>query len=233
MSYCVNCGVKLAESEAACPLCDTPIVNPRAEREETGYAPYPPRVETQKINTSFIAVLALLVLLVPIVVTFVCDLIGDFTIDWSPYPMGACVLVYVFLFVPMFFKKPLVYVFIAIDGAAVCLYLALIAWLVDGMDWYLPVALPITAATGVLVGCATLIFRLKKLRPLPKYAILCYMLCVYFILLEIILELAYYGTVLLQWCWYANAPLVVIGVLLFIVNGKEGVLDELRRRLFT
>lgn len=233
MSYCVNCGVKLAESETICPLCETPVVNPRAADGQTGYTPYPPRVETHQVNTSFIAFLGFLILLIPMVVTFVCDLLTDFRIDWSLYVSGAAAMLYVFMFVPMFFKKPLVYLFIAMDGCAVTLYLALIAWITRGMDWFLPMALPITVATGVLVGCATLIFRIKKLRALPKYAILCYMLSVYFILLEIILELAYYGYVLMQWSWYAIAPLILLGALLFIVNGKEGVVDELRRRLFT
>lgn len=233
MSYCVNCGVKLAESEKICPLCETAVHNPRSTGEEEAYAPYPPRVETQKINRSFIAVLRLLILLVPIVVTFVCDLLGDFRIDWSLYVTGGALTLYVFVFVPMFFRENLVYLFIAMDVIAVCLYLALIFYLTAGMRWYLITALPIAFATGTLVDCATLIFRIKRLRALPKYAILCYMLCVYFVVLEIILEFAFYGRILLQWCWYANAPLALLGALLFIVNGKEGLVDELRRRLFT
>lgn len=234
MSYCVNCGVRLAESEALCPLCETPVVNPRAARSEDGYTPYPPRVETQRVNGSFIAFLGFLILLIPIVVTFVCDLLGDFTISWSLYVAGAAIMLFIFVFVPMFFKKPLVYLFIAMDGCAVSLYLALIAWMNGGiLSWFLPVALPVTLATSALVNCVTLIFRIKKLRLLPKYAILCYMLSVYFVVLEIILELAYYKEILLIWCWYALAPLVLLGALLFLVNRKEGLVDELRRRLFT
>lgn len=232
MSYCVNCGVKLAESEQECPLCETPVLNPRA-RERENYTPYPPRVDTQKINRSFIAVLGLLILLVPVVVTFVFDLLPDFRINWSLYVMGASMVLYVFVFVPMYFQKDLVYLFIAMDGLAVCLYLALIAWLTDGIGWLLNAALPIAVATGTLVDCATLIFRIKKLRVLPKYAILCFMLSIYFVLLEIILSFAFYGKLQLLWCFYATAPLVLLGVLLFIVNGKEGLVDELRKRLFT
>ena len=28
MSYCVNCGVKLKNSEKKCPLCNTKVINP-------------------------------------------------------------------------------------------------------------------------------------------------------------------------------------------------------------
>ena len=29
MSYCVNCGVELDASAEECPLCNTPVLNPR------------------------------------------------------------------------------------------------------------------------------------------------------------------------------------------------------------
>ena len=32
--YCVNCGVKLADTEAKCPLCKTKAFHPDIEREE-------------------------------------------------------------------------------------------------------------------------------------------------------------------------------------------------------
>ena len=50
MSYCVNCGVELERNAGECPLCNTPVVNPReqmrqgsakagADREEAGAFP--------------------------------------------------------------------------------------------------------------------------------------------------------------------------------------------------
>ena len=29
MSYCVNCGVELESSLTECPLCNTPVINPK------------------------------------------------------------------------------------------------------------------------------------------------------------------------------------------------------------
>ena len=34
MSYCVNCGVELDASAKKCPLCDTPVYNPKAPEPE-------------------------------------------------------------------------------------------------------------------------------------------------------------------------------------------------------
>ena len=31
MSYCVQCGVRLAQQEKKCPLCGTPVINPNPQ----------------------------------------------------------------------------------------------------------------------------------------------------------------------------------------------------------
>ena len=41
MSYCVNCGVELDVSAHACPLCGTPVVNPRCPVDETAQPLFP------------------------------------------------------------------------------------------------------------------------------------------------------------------------------------------------
>ena len=43
MSYCVNCGVELDASARACPLCGTPVVNPRAPVQPDAPLPFPER----------------------------------------------------------------------------------------------------------------------------------------------------------------------------------------------
>ena len=34
MSYCVNCGVELERNAGECPLCNTPVVNPREQMRQ-------------------------------------------------------------------------------------------------------------------------------------------------------------------------------------------------------
>ena len=38
MSYCVNCGVKLKNSEKVCPLCNTEVINPKKEEYKPVYS---------------------------------------------------------------------------------------------------------------------------------------------------------------------------------------------------
>ena len=48
MSYCVNCGVKLAKSEKKCPLCNTKVINPNLSND-TFEPAYPCIVEKYQI----------------------------------------------------------------------------------------------------------------------------------------------------------------------------------------
>ena len=41
MSYCVNCGVELEKGLPLCPLCDTPVINPKEPKDEDVKPPYP------------------------------------------------------------------------------------------------------------------------------------------------------------------------------------------------
>ena len=41
MSYCVNCGVELESSLQECPLCHTPVINPKEADREIPPSPYP------------------------------------------------------------------------------------------------------------------------------------------------------------------------------------------------
>ena len=41
MSYCVNCGVELESSLTECPLCNTPVINPKELHNYQKPSPYP------------------------------------------------------------------------------------------------------------------------------------------------------------------------------------------------
>ena len=52
MSYCVNCGVKLKQSEKVCPLCNTKVINPNNLKDKFTPA-YSQAVEKHKeVNNS-------------------------------------------------------------------------------------------------------------------------------------------------------------------------------------
>ena len=57
MSYCVNCGVKLAASEEKCPLCNTVVINPNEtgqDKKEGAYSPHFEDYSVRKINVKYL-----------------------------------------------------------------------------------------------------------------------------------------------------------------------------------
>ena len=67
MSYCVNCGVELAETEKKCPLCDTEVINPHSPWKEPEDPPFPTNYEVAKpVNRGKVATFIAILLLIPI-----------------------------------------------------------------------------------------------------------------------------------------------------------------------
>ena len=85
MSYCVNCGVKLKQSEKVCPLCNTKIINPNNLKDKFTPA-YSQVVEKHKgINKKYLCKLITVVLICAAIITVLCDLIFTGNITWSIY----------------------------------------------------------------------------------------------------------------------------------------------------
>ena len=61
MSYCVHCGVKLADGAASCPLCGTPVLDPNRATAKAGASAMPMFSErdedrtAKRINPRFVA----------------------------------------------------------------------------------------------------------------------------------------------------------------------------------
>ena len=84
MSYCVNCGVELADSEKYCPLCHTEVINPRSPYKEPSEFPYPRQIEriASHIDRRFFASISTFILLLPAFITILCDLLTDASLNW-------------------------------------------------------------------------------------------------------------------------------------------------------
>lgn len=234
MSYCVNCGVKLAESEKICPLCSTPVINPNAGQREY-YAPYPSRVEHHAgaVNKAFVALLGIFILLIPISVGLIFQIISGFEHTWPIYVYGGCAIAFFAVLFPLYFKKPHIYIYLVVNGVSTALYALLIAALGGGvLSWYLPLALPIIALIFTVTAVCVLICRIKRLGILPKTAIVLYIVAAATVLLEVILAISAYNAFRLVWCWYVLAVLCIIATVLFIINSRPDFADQIRRRLF-
>lgn len=238
MSYCVECGVKLADSEPVCPLCNTKVINPnRTSVPDQTDRPYPSIVERQinGLNRRELAWLVSIFILLPVGATVIIDLLtGEqpFSLTWSIIVMGAGALLSVWTLIPIIFKNIKLYTAIALDFLAIAGFLAVIALYVGDWDWCLKLGIPIVICTGIAVCTIIAVARSLRLRPVTRAALVCIIIGLYIVALELVIDFATIGYLVIRWSIYAIVPLLFLALLLFYISRKPSLLDELKRRLF-
>ena len=94
--YCIKCGVELADSERVCPLCGTRVFHPDLPCGQ-GEPPYPPdehprHEEVSRIGVMFVVSVCMLL---PAVISVLCDWRINGHITWSGFAVGGLVLLYI------------------------------------------------------------------------------------------------------------------------------------------
>ncbi len=146
--YCINCGVKLGDSEKKCPLCGVVPYHPDLPKVE-GKPLYPAnRYPATEVNSKVAQQVLLVLFLLTMVTTLLIDLRINGLVTWSGYVIGALGLTYVIAVLPGWFKKPNPVVFVPCGFVAAGLYLLYIDLATAG-NWFLSFAFPVTG------GCAS------------------------------------------------------------------------------
>lgn len=234
MSYCVNCGVELAESEKICPLCSTPVVHPGKIDPEDDRALYPRHVEHvyRGIDRRYGALLALISLTVPIACSIVIDLFVVHAICWSLYVTGAAMCIFVFVLFPLILKRPNPYLHILYDTAALLLYSAGILFSIGEAGAFYWLASPLILASCALAYGVTPVIRSKKLAGrLYKPAITLFMLSAFYIVVELVIDLYQTSAFSPIWSLIAASSCIVTALMLIMIEGKQKLKDNIRRRL--
>ena len=158
--YCVKCGVKLGDSEKKCPLCGTAAFHPEVIREK-GEDAYP-RGKVPVINKSVVAAAVLTAMfIIPIITVLLCDLRVYGRVTWSGYVVGALLLAYITVVLPMWFRAPNPVIFVPCVFAAAGGYVLYIDLALDG-GWFLSFAFPIIGCIGLTVTAMVALFRYIK-----------------------------------------------------------------------
>lgn len=231
MSYCVQCGVELDSTAGRCPLCGTPVYNPNQPVDQISPPPFPAiRQEVAPIDRRELAVAVTAVLLSASVFCVLLNLIlVGRSVPWSAYVTGAAALLWCWS-VPHLLARGLpVWGRLAIDGAALALYLLLIALLTGGLDWYWSLALPVTAAlcAASLALCA--VFRKK---PSLLSAFMAVILCIglFLLVLEFFIDFTVSGSYRPFWSLIAFGACLALIAPLLVVRLRPGLRSEVRRR---
>lgn len=233
MSYCVNCGVELDASAKECPLCNTPVINPRElEKISRARKPFPERkgsVETVKRKD-----LGILISMVVLATAVTCGFLNAFVFRgnlWSLAVIGVCVILWVILIPAFIYTKQPVYVSLLYDGLAVVIYLYMLTFLTGSREWFSGLGVPIVLLVTAVAEAFTLCVR-----KLPKsfLTVGLYLFTGLGLLcggLEILIDRYADGQVGLSWSAVVITVCVIIDIAIITLLSRRRLRNAVRRRL--
>ena len=228
--YCINCGVKLADTEKTCPLCGTVVYHPDIKQGPA--TPLFPAGRIPKPNTNSKAVNGILIILfmIPILVCFLADFLTNGHINWFGFAAGGVILTYLFFALPLWFKNPNPVIFVPCDFAAVIVFLLYID-LATGGRWFMSFAFPVVGAIALII-CAmvTLLYYLKR-GHLYVWGGATMAWGGLMMLIEFLLHVTF-GLPFSGWSVYPLIVLLLLGGLLIYLAIDKSAREALERKLF-
>ena len=226
--YCINCGVKLADSEQKCPLCNTVVPIPNRPTEQQLY----PSNKTPKLmpKSKALSGSLLIILFIPLILTFFSDIHDNKRLDWFGYVAGALFVAYIVLALPTWFRYPNPVIFIPCDFAAVILYVGYINYALGG-TWFWGFALPILIGSALLTcSLITLLYYVKRKRLFIVggwiMALGLFMLAIEFLII------AQFGFHFTGWSLYPLVTLILLGGMLLYLAINKTAREIIERKIF-
>ena len=162
MSYCVNCGVELEKGCPACPLCDTPVINPREKKVEDLVPAFPEILDIPKsLSKKYWAFVLSLIILIPNLVLLVLDALV-FRTEIAKFIAGGFAVAWIWFIFPLLWKKIIPVVMLGIDAIALLVYLNMFRLYGVENGWFTSIVLPVVISLWAI--CNLFIFWLKKPR---------------------------------------------------------------------
>ena len=104
--YCVKCGVKLADTEKKCPLCETVAYHPDIKRDHAEELYPKGKMPKPESGREVLCGVILILFMIPIAITFFSDILYDGELDWFGYVAGGLAIAYLTFAFPMWFQRP-------------------------------------------------------------------------------------------------------------------------------
>ena len=229
--YCIQCGVKLAESEKQCPLCGTRVFHPDFDMPD-GHPPYPKGKLPETAPRSFLGHIILTALfLIPILVVPLCDIQLNGAVTWSGFVTGALLLSYVMFVLPLWFRKPNPVIFVPCSFAAIGVYLLYIN-LATGGGWFMTFTLPLTGGLCLIVTAVVTLLRYVPKGALYTLGGASIALGGLMLLTEIMVNITFHVSKFFGWSLYPLIALVILGGLLIFLAICRPARQTLERKFF-
>jgi hypothetical protein len=232
MSYCVNCGVELSDTEKQCPLCGVAVYNPLKQDGAEPEKCYPKRVEridNAAVRKFWVKVVSIL-LAVPSLICVVSNLLYEGYLSWSFYAVGGILVLWAFGVSPFLFRKKAAVKWILIDIAALSSYLYLISYASSG-TWFFPVAFPIVLTAGLLVLLFTTFVQRGFFKGLYIVSAIFFAIGLFLVAVEVLMDYYLFASIHVVWSWFALISCVGIALMFIFIERNKRIKEELKRKL--
>ena len=229
--YCVNCGIRLADTEKICPLCGTAAFHPDIQRPQAEPLYPADRLPAPQVRSRASQILLTALFLIPMLICLQCDLLVKGSITWSGYVMGALITGYVWFILPQWFRRPNPVVFCAADFLAAGLYLLYINLAVDG-DWFLSFAFPVTGTVGLIAITVTALVKYVRKGYLYIFGGALIALGSFMPLMEFLLTITFAPIRFYGWSLFPLTALAVVGGALIFLAINRRAREKMEKRFF-
>lgn len=229
--YCINCGVKLEDTEKMCPLCQTVPFHPEIKRNEAESLYPENKYPKQQMNKLSAMVVITTMFIVPFIITLLCDLQITGTVTWSGYVMSALLMAYVIAILPLWFKRPNPVIFVPCDFTVIGLFLWYINFAVDG-DWFLGFVFPLIGAVGIIVTAVVALIKYVRKGLLYILGGASIALGVFMPVLELLINLTFHIQKYMFWSIYPLVALAIFGAMFIFLAINKNVRESMERKFF-
>lgn len=231
--YCANCGVKLADTEARCPLCGTRVYHPDLQRQPAEPLYPADRYPSATKNPRLWSILLTVLFALPIPTVLLCDLrFGAPGFWWSGIVIGALCTVYVMLVLPTWFKNPNPVIFVPCSFAAIGGYLWLLDLLLEGVRWFWSFALPVTGGVALIVCTVVTLTRYVRRGQLFIYGGALVAFGGLMLLIEFLMTLTFPPIRFVAWSLYPLSTFVLLGGWLIFLGICRPARELMQRKFF-
>ena len=231
--YCIKCGVELADSEKVCPLCGTRVYHPDIEIKTTE-PPFPEyKLREPRMNLRGIMFIVTMIFAALIVQLVICNISISNASEWSGYAIGAVLLLYELVALPLWFKRPNPVIFVPCGFAAVLAYLLYIDLAAHG-GWFLKFAFPVVGAYGLLVTAVVTLLKYVRRGHLYIFGGALIAHGIYMTFLEMMINIAFSEKTVLQlnWSYFPLFGCFILGMGLIIVAIIKPMQESLKKKFF-
>ena len=227
--YCVKCGVRLADNQERCPLCDTVCCHPDFPKSQSSPL-YPADKPQPQINPAGAMGAATLLYCIPLLIILLCDLRINSSVTWSGYVIGGLLLIYECFLLPCWFRKPNPVIFVPCSFAALSVYLFYIN-IATGGRWFFPFALPLVAGLCLITTALVTLLRYLRNGKLFIFGGTAVALGVYMPMIEFLIIRSFHRPVT-AWSGYPLTVLVFLGIFLIFLGICPSARQTMQRKFF-